>query len=284
MNISQDFTYEKYWSLNKKPFENTPDPTFMYESEQHFEGLMLMLYAITQQRGAAMLTGEVGCGKTLLSRAIVQNLDLNKYEVSIIINPALTAIELLQTIVSEFGIELPAPKEGQPSRRELLNILNEFLLKNLNQGKETLIIIDEAQMIKEEETLDEIRALLNFQLNERFLLTLMLIGQPELLDMINKLPQLEQRLSVRWHLGPLKESEISEYISHRLWVAGNDPNREIFTDDAVKLIYQESKGIPRVINTICDMCLFIGYMRKVRKIEANIVKMCIKTRHRDIVR
>lgn len=279
MNISQTFTYEKYWNLNVKPFDNTPDPAFFYESQQHYEGLMLLTYAITQRKGAAMLTGEIGCGKTLLSRTLVQNLDMEKYEVAIIIDPAFTALELLQKIIFEFGIDLPISQERkEPSRVELLNSLNEFLLKNVQDGKDTLLIIDEAQMIKEEETLDEIRALLNFQLNERFLLTLLLIGQPELIDIVKKLPQLEQRLAVKWHLGPLKEDEITEYIRHRLFIAGNDVDREIFTPDAINLIYKESGGVPRLINEICDMCLFIGYMRKVEKVDSSITNFCMRTR------
>lgn len=275
-----EFTYEKYWELNRKPFENTPDPEFMYKSQEHYDGLMMLIYAITQRRGAAMLTGDIGCGKTLLSRVLIDNLDMEKYEIAFIINPVFTAIELLEKIVLEFGIDLPASQESsEPSRVKLSKRLNEFLLENMQDDKEALIIIDEAQMIEDEKTLDEIRALLNFQLNERFLLTLLLIGQPELKGMVKKLPQLEQRLSVRWHLSPLKQDEVPEYIKHRLFIAGKDVHTEVFTDEAINLIYEESGGVPRLINEICDTCLFLGYMRKVNKIDAELASFGIEKRH-----
>ncbi|HIE29510.1 TPA: AAA family ATPase [Candidatus Poribacteria bacterium] len=257
--------YEKHWGLNEKPFENTPDPRFMYDSEQHYEGLMRLMYAITQRRGAALLTGEFGCGKTLLSRAIIQQLEPEKYEVAIITNPAFTAIELLQKILFELGIDTMSE-----DRVTVLNAINEILFRNMQNDKDTVIVIDEAQMIEEEKTLDEIRALLNFQLDDRFLLTLLLIGQPELLKMIDRLPQLKQRLSVKWHLGPFKKEEVAEYINRRLSVAGAD--REIFTDEAISLIHNKTKGIPRLINDLCDMSLFAGYMRKAEKIEPAIVE------------
>lgn len=260
--------YEKYWGLTEKPFENTSDPRFIYHSFQHDEALTLLLYAVTQGKTAALLTGEYGCGKTLTSRLLVDmlhNLDKARFEIAVIVNPRLSPDELLQHILYQFGI-----KNIPLDRIELLNALGNLLMKNAEAGKHTIIIVDEAQIIIDEETIDELRVLLNFQLNDRFLLTLVLIGQSEFANVVDTLPQLQQRIAVRFHLEPLSSHEETRaYIQHRLSVAKS--TREIFTEQAIEKIHRLSQGIPRQINNICDITLLMGFMHKLSFIDADNV-------------
>ncbi|MCZ6681079.1 MAG: AAA family ATPase, partial [Candidatus Poribacteria bacterium] len=226
-------------------------------------------YAVTQRKGAALLTGDYGCGKTLISRLLLDTLyDLgeSRFEIALIVNPRLSPEELLQKILYEFGIE-----DIPPKRLNLLQALNELLLAYLKADKQPVIIIDEAQMIMDEETVDELRVLLNFQLNNRFLLTLLLIGQPEFSEIVEALPQLKQRLAVRYHIGPLKTYEETQaYIRHRLAVAKAE--REIFTDRALRTVHELTQGIPREINNICDVALLTGFMHKLTHIDADIIE------------
>ena len=154
--------YEKYWGLNELPFENVPDPRFMYHSTQHEEALMRLIYATKAQKGAAMLSGEVGCGKTTVSRAFVQELSSEEYEVGIIANPSMAALDFLKEILYQLGIEKTA--DTKPA---LLHILNDAMLQNLNKKKKTVLIVDDAQAIEDVATFEELRLLLNFQLNNQ---------------------------------------------------------------------------------------------------------------------
>jgi len=244
--------YEEYWKLNEKPFENTPDPHFLYYSQRHEEALSRMLYAIRERKGAAILTGEYGSGKTLLSRVLLEELNNDQYQSALIFNPRLPALELLKEIVYQLGRDV----SFMTGKTELLHSLNEILYKNKDDNKNTVIVVDEAQAIDGEDGFEELRLLLNFQLNDNFLLTLILLGQPELKEKINKLPQLRQRLAVRYHLKALTEAETKEYIEHRLKVSG--AQQEVFSENALKEIYYFSAGIPRRINNICDMALLVG--------------------------
>jgi len=264
--------YQDYWGFKEKPFENTPDPRFMYYSAKHEEALMRLLYAAREKKGAAMLSGEYGSGKTLLTRVIVTKLtnDDDRYKVALIVNPTIPTVELLSEIVYQFGGT--AAKEDRKS--DILHKLNDILYKNMNEKRHSVIIIDEAQAIKDEETFEELRLLLNFQSNDMFLLTLLLIGQPELQDKIFRIPQLRQRLSLRYHLETLDYAQTGEYIQHRCRVAGAE--KKIFTDEAIALIYEASGGVPREINNICDMVLVIGLGEKVSQIEEKVVQEVIR--------
>ncbi len=262
--------YEEYWGLKEKPFENTPDPHFMYYSRKHEEALMRLLYAIKEEKGAAMLTGEYGCGKTVLSRIIIDELIKNEiYEVALIIHPQLTPIEFIQEIIYQLDNEA-----AEGTKPQLLHRLQNIVYKNFNDGKRTVILIDEAQIIKDEDTLEEIRLFLNFQLNNRFLITLVLIGQPELLDKIKDIPQLQQRLGIKYHLVGLDPKETEEYIRHRLSVSG--AKKDIFDRSAREVIYKYSKGLPRKINNICDMCLLIGFGQEVKIIDRGLTEKLAK--------
>lgn len=260
--------YLEYWGLKDYPFENVPDPEFMYYSQEHEEGLVRLLYAAKRRKGAALLTGEVGCGKTVLSKVFIQQLSEDEYDIGLIINPILEPIDFLKEILYQFGLN-----HDTNSKAGLLDILNKRMLENTKQDKTTLLIIDEAQLISKE-TFEEIRLLLNFQLNDRFLLTLILIGQPELRDVLRTIKQLDQRIAIRYHLNPLNFKDTVEYISFRLEKAGL--TRDIFTSQAVDEIYSYSQGIPRKINNICDMSLLIGFSSKEKVIDSEIIKKVIE--------
>jgi len=258
--------YEKYWGLTDKPFENTPDPRFMYYSKKHEEALTRLLYAIKEMKGAAMLTGEYGSGKTILSRIVIDELIKNKnYEVALIIHPQLSPTQFIQEIIYQLKNE-----HVQGSKPEILHIMQDIVYKNYAEGQKTVIVIDEAQIIRSQETFEELRLFLNFQLNDKFLITLVLIGQPQLLYRIKAIPQLEQRLGIKYHLTALDEAETEAYICHRLNVAG--AAGEVFTKDAVKLIYDYSSGLPRKINNICDMSLLIGFGQEIKGINRELVE------------
>lgn len=257
--------YEEYWGLKEKPFENTPDPRFLYYSQQHEEALKRLLYAVKERKGAAMLTGEYGSGKTVLSRALLSKLGEDECEIALIINPSFAPLEFLNEITYQLGVE-----DFQRTKFEVYHTLNEMLYKNMEENKDTIIIIDEAQAIEEEATFEELRLILNYQLNERFLLTLILLGQPELQEKISKLEQLDQRLGIRYHLNSLDKKDTQGYIAHRLKIASQREN--IFEPGAQELVYTKSGGIPRRINNICDLSLFLGYERKAKVINEKIVQ------------
>ena len=260
--------YLDYWGLNTFPFENVPDPDFMYYSPEHEEALVRLLYAVKRMKGAALLTGEIGSGKTTLSRVFIQQLPDSEFDIGLITNPSLNALDFIKEVHYQLGLE-----SKSNSKSDLLIILNNRLLENINKGRSTLLIIDEAQLIFGE-TFEEIRLLLNFQMNDRFLMTFLLIGQPELRDMIRGYKQLDQRIAIRYHLNPLSEEETRNYIRFRLEKAGG--RGEVFLDKAYQVIFNYSGGIPRKINNVCDLSLLIGFSMKVRVIDADLAQKVVK--------
>jgi len=247
--------YERHWGLKEKPFQNTPDPRFVYLSQQHLDAAALMIYVIKENLGAGMLTGEYGSGKTVISRLLFEILPRSIFDFAIVINPQLTPIEMLTEICNQFGIK-PSPS---PTKNEYLEALNDRFFKNLRQGKQTIIIIDEAQSIVDPMTFEEVRFLLNFQLNDRFLTTLLLFGQSGLREKVKAIPPLDQRITLRFNLTALGQEDTQKYIDYRLGVAGAQKN--IFNPGAQRIIWEHSGGIPRKINTIADWCLLLGYSR-----------------------
>ncbi|MDD5730855.1 MAG: AAA family ATPase [Candidatus Omnitrophica bacterium] len=244
--------YESYWGLKEKPFENTPDPRFLYYSQQHKEALSRMLYVVREHKGATLITGEYGSGKTLLTRVLWQELQQEHlYQPVFILNPRLSGVEFIQEIVHQLG------GESQQSKIELFHTLHKILYSNHSSGRHSVIMIDEAQAIENREIFEELRLLLNFQLDNAFLLTIILLGQPELNYIVTNLPQLSQRMAVRFHLKALNEQETREYVLHRLSVAG--AKRSIFEEDALGAVFLCSGGIPRRINNICDLALLVGF-------------------------
>jgi len=257
--------YESFWGLREKPFENTPDPRFIYYSQQHKEAVARMLYVVREHKGAALLTGEYGSGKTLLSRVLWHELQQeNKFQSVFILNPRLSGLEFIQEIVHQLGgSDVPSTKI------ELFHTLHKLLYENYNSGKHTVIVIDEAQAIEDRNIFEEVRLLLNFQLDNAFLLTIILLGQPELKYSVMSLPQFMQRMAVRYHLKAFDERETKEYILHRLSVSG--AQKQIFDEEALQEVYACAQGIPRRINTICDLALLVGFGSSLARIDRDVI-------------
>jgi len=257
--------YESFWGLREKPFENSPDPKYLFPSTEHEHAIQMLLYAVQSRKGGALLTGDYGCGKTLLIRVLVQELSRSGVETAVINYPKLTGVELLRDVLFQLGCEVCSN-----SRLKLTRAIGEMLQQHVRAGKHTMIIIDEAQIIERKAILEELRLLLNYQLNDRFLLSLLLVGQPELRELVSALPQLEQRLTVRAHLHTFDLVDTAKYIAYRLGIAG--ASRPIFTQDAVEAIYRHSYGCPRRVNNLGDLALWKGFQNKVSEIGAEIVE------------
>jgi general secretion pathway protein A len=257
--------YEAYWELKEKPFENTPNPHFFYYSQKHEEALSRLLYALRERKGAALLTGEPGSGKTLLSRVLLEELNTDQYQMAFICNPLLSPVDLIKEIVYQLDNTTTAS-----TKVDLLHSFNNILCLNKTKNKSTVIVIDEAQTIGHKNSFEELRLLLNYQLNKEFLLTLILLGQPELRNKINRFPQLKQRFAVRYHLNSLNQEETRHYIDHRLKVAGAE--QEIFSEDACVEVFRFSTGVPRRINNICDMALLVGSAEGIKILDQKIVR------------
>ncbi len=246
--------YLEFFGFREPPFNITPDPRYLYLSRGHREALDHILYGITQRRGFIQITGEVGAGKSTVCRAVLEQLG-DAYATALILNPSMTGIQLLRTILRELGLE----SRGN-DRVRLVERLNTFLLETVVHGRDTVLFIDEAQDMTPT-LLEEVRLLSNLETDNRKLLQIVLIGQPELRDMLDQpaLRQLRQRVTVRYHLGPLTRSETRSYIVHRLGVAGSN-GRPSFTPAAMRSIYGYSRGVPRLINAACDAALLAGYV------------------------
>ena len=256
--------YEAFWGLQEKPFENTPDPKFLYRSPSILEVYAKLLYTLRSNRGAAMLTGDSGCGKTLMARALIQELNPDHTEVALLNNPCDTPQQLVWEVLYQIGKDIPSEEPHQNLHR-----LNELLYETFSAGRETVVVFDEAQLLEDPRILEQVRLMLNFQLNDAFLLTLLLVGQAPLSERVRSIPQLDERLSARAILKPLEKEEVGAYISHRLDIAGrSDP---LFSPGAIELISHYSGGIPRRINRICDTCLIIGYSRTLKSVDEGLV-------------
>lgn len=262
--------YKTHWGLRTKPFENTPDPTFLYRSPQHEEAFSRVLYAIESEKGAALLTGVFGCGKTLLARALLRKLDTSLYKVGVINNPRMSINELLMAIATKLGGRDFPLKQSEVLKNVIWDALESILKNNLRDGKRTVVIIDEAHSIQDMDVFEELRLLLNFQADDRFYLTLLLLGQPELREKIELNKQLAQRIAIGYHLQPLDAAETAHYVQFRLTKGGG--RADIFTPEALTLVHSYSGGIPRRINQICDVSLLTGLEHQAKEVTANIVK------------
>jgi general secretion pathway protein A len=259
--------YIDCFKLSEPPFSLTPDPRFLYMSERHREGLAHLFYGVQQPGGFVQLTGEVGSGKTTLCRCLIKQLPPGT-DIALILNPRLTVIELLATVCDELGISYPAEAA---SNKVLIDALNQRLLESHARSRRTVLIIDEAQNLNED-VLEQIRLLTNLETSKEKLLQIILIGQPELLSLLKRknLRQLAQRITARYHLLSLSRSETYVYIQHRLLVAGRkDP---LFTRRAMHCVYRLSRGMPRVINIICDRALLGAYALDAPRVSAGIVR------------
>ncbi len=266
--------YRHFYGLEELPFNITPDSRFLYLSQRHKEALAALMYGVKQRKGFIALTGEIGSGKTTICRAFLKDLDPEQNKVAIILNSFLTEVELLQAINQEFGL----PAESQ-SKKILIDNLNAFLLKEHALGNNIIIIIDEAQNLMPP-VLEQIRMLSNLETETDKLLQIILIGQPEL-ELILQIPELEQlnqRISVRYHITPLTTEEIGEYIQYRLKIAKAKVKID-FSQNALNKVFNQTCGIPRKINLLCDRILLIGYVEGTTKFNEEIVERAAKEIH-----
>ena len=243
--------YEDYFGLSKKPFSIVPDPRFFYQSNGHREALAHLLYGLNTEGGFVLLTGDVGTGKTTVCRCLLEHLPEN-LEVAFILNPKLTVEELLAAICSEFGITVP---QGQITNWQMVSLINDYLLNLHSLGRRAVLILEEAQNLAPE-VLEQIRLLTNLETKEYKLLQVIMIGQPELVQTLaeTRFIQLSQRITARFHLGPLSREEVTQYVHYRLSVAGKDSHR-LFPSSTLNRLFRLSGGVPRIINVICDRAL-----------------------------
>lgn len=263
--------YTKYFGFNEKPFTLTPNPRFIFLSQNHKEAFAHLLYGINNHYGFIELTGEVGTGKTTILRTLMEQLNDDSYRTALIFNPCLTGIELLRSINQEFGIESKSNYTN-----ELLAELNHFLLSENAAGRTVVLVIDEAQNLQRD-VLEQIRLISNLETENDKLIQIILAGQPELDDLLERpdLRQLNQRIAVRYRLKAMSMDETQTYIKHRMKVAG-ETGGVSFSQNAVKWIYFYTRGVPRMINILCDRSLLVAYGDERRRINFGIVTRAIK--------
>lgn len=257
--------YEAFYCLTARPFSKTPDPRFLFLSRNHEEALARLHYAV-EEHEMILLTGEVGCGKTTLTRALMDMLG-SRYRIITIINPTLSPVQFLKTIAKR--LEIPVTSNF---KSDLLDAIYEKVYQEYESGTSVVIIIDEAQLIPGKETFEEIRLLTNFQLDDTNLISLILVGQTDLKKRLNHkayLP-LKQRIGLFYHLGPIAEEEIAGYMEYRLKMAGRE--ELLFTDEALRALYAYSRGVPRVINSIATSALLDGFAKEERVIDGSLVE------------
>jgi type II secretory pathway predicted ATPase ExeA len=256
--------YEAHFGLRERAFRKTPDPRYLYLSEVYEEALERLLYAV-EERELALLTGEVGSGKTLLTRALIDNVG-EGCEVAMVLNPRLSPRQFLRTLAAELGVAEPRFQGN-----ELLEQIHDRLLAIEESGRTALLVVDEAHLIPGRPTFEEIRMLTNFQLDDRNLIAVVLVGQPELRERLRHhgLRALTQRIGSDCHLRPLVREETHAYVQHRLKVAG--AQRPIFTREAVDRLHEASGGVPRVLNQLATDCLLEALGRGASEVDAGVV-------------
>src|SRR5882757_4900334 len=260
--------YLSFFGLNEKPFAITPDPRYLYLSERHAEALAHLLYGINEAGGFVQLSGEVGTGKTTIVRSLLAQTPKNA-EIALILNPKMTAPEFLLTICEELGIGVP--DSATESLKDLVDILSGYLLRAHAGGRRVVVVVDEAQNLAPS-VLEQVRLLTNLETNTRKLLQIILIGQPELRELLgrNELRQLAQRITGRYHLNPLTTAETVAYVRHRLRVAG--ATSDIFSPPALAEVHRLAVGVPRVINVVCDRALLGAYSMDRHRVTSNLVR------------
>lgn len=264
--------YTKHFGLTAKPFSLTPNPDALFQSSHHSMGLTYLEYGLKEKMGFTLLTGEVGTGKTTLLRSILRTLD-DEVEVAEIFNTNVSSGELIRLILQEFAVSSTgADKTGN------LHLLNNFLIDQYAKGRRCLLVIDEAQNLSLE-AMEEVRMLSNLSTETDILLQIILAGQPELKQVLSQpnMRQLAQRISVAYHLEALDAAESEGYIRHRLILAG-DEQAELFDPSAVTMVHEHSRGIPRMINIICDAALVYAYADDKKRVEGDIVKQVLRDR------
>mgnify|MGYP001081938835 CR=1 FL=1 len=257
---------EEFWGLKEKPFLNTPDSRFLFPSNGFEEALARLLYHIKEVRGGiGLITGDIGCGKTFLSYRLLESLPDKKYCKALVINPKFSQTQLLRNILTGFGEE-----KNYRTRYNNLVRLKEILEKNINEGRDNVLVIDEAQLLSTN-LIEEVRLLTNYEKPRKKYLQIVLFAQPEFEKKIRKIEQFSQRIQVRYHLEGMSRDETKEYILHRIHQAGLN-RAKIFSDDAFLEVYKRSSGVPRIVNNICENALFIAFSLNQKTINAELIK------------
>ncbi len=259
--------YKSFYKLQRNPFEITPDPSFLFPTTRHNEALASLYYGVTAHRGFVVLTGEVGTGKTLILRSLLGLLQRRDVAFALIFNPTLSPLEFMRYIALDFGL----PVTGK-AKDELIHVLNGFLLQRHEKKLTTILVVDEAHHLSAE-ILEEIRLLTNLETSQQKLLQIVLAGQPELDQKLDshELRQLKQRIALRCHLEALSLNETREYMGRRLRISGAPAAGQIFSVRAIETVFGHSRGIPRLINTICDNALLSGYAKQAATITPEII-------------
>ena len=259
--------YKNFYKLKRNPFEITPDPLFLFPTIRHNEALASLYYGVTSHRGFVVLTGEVGTGKTLILRSLLELLQRRAVAFALIFNPSLSPLEFMRYIAGDFGLTVAGK-----AKDELLHELNHFLLERHQKGLTTLLVVDEAHHLSAE-ILEEIRLLTNLETSQQKLLQIVLAGQPELDQKLDsyELRQLKQRIALRCHLDALSLEETAAYMHRRLEISGAAAGNGIFTEDTIEAVFRHARGIPRLVNTICENALLAGYAKNHPAIGPEII-------------
>ena len=260
-------SYETHFHLREQPFSNAPDNRFFYSSQRHSEAMLRLMHAIRTRKGLAILEGAIGSGKTTLARKLLDELEGPEYEAAllVVLHGAITQEWLIRRIAIQMGV--PSIPDGKV---EIITALYNRLMDLYQQGKKPVVLIDEAQMLASKDLMEEIRGLLNLEVEDGKLVTFILFGLPELNQVLALDEPLRQRVAVRYRLRPFDRDLTKIYIEHRLKVAGGE--EALFTDEALTEIWKRSCGVPRVINTICDNALFEAYLRKQSSVSADLAR------------
>lgn len=263
--------YLAHWRLKMRPFDNTSDPAFFFESKGHQEAITRLAFAVESQKAIALLTGDYGTGKTMICETVIARLPHDKFQTAFITNPRMDSVDLAREIAFQLGEDI-----SSRSMYDVLHALNKLLERHAATGKNCAVFIDEAQLVLDSSILEDMRLLLNHQWRGQFLFTLVLVGQSELRDRLKSIPQMSQRIGMKYNISNLQPDEVPKYMACRLEAA--DGQLDIFDDYAIEEITKLSKGSPREINVLSDLCLLVGALTDKKRIRMEEVQDAWKER------